>query len=239
MDIERFVEQAIDLANRVSSDARERRRRRRKRRRRAMRRFFRTAGMMALAALLIVFTMLATGRLLGPRGVEGLLALPILLGAAWAVILYVSRAGKPSLQSVSKSDLAELPAHTEEWLERQRWSLPPAARSRLDAIALRLEALTPQLARLDPAAPAALEVRRLLADELPELVHGYQKVPATLQQKPLHGGPSPDRQLLDGLATIDEEIGRMHARLAADDLHALATQRRFLETKYKRDDKLE
>ncbi len=78
-------------------------------------------------------------------------------------------------------------------------------------------------------------MRRLLAEELPELVRGYQKVPRALRGQPLHGGHSPDRHVIEGLATIDEEIGRMQARLAADDVRALATQQRYLEIKYKGD----
>jgi hypothetical protein len=95
---------------------------------------------------------------------------------------------------------------------------------------------TRSLAALDPQTVPAADFRRLVGEELPELIRGYQKVPRALQSQPLHGGPSPDRQLVAGLATIDEEIGRMHTRLATDDLHALATQQRFLESKYKRDD---
>jgi hypothetical protein len=70
-------------------------------------------------------------------------------------------------------------------------------------------------------------------------VNVYQKVPRALQQQPLHGGPSPDRQLVEGLTTVEEAIGRIHERLAADDMRALATQQRYLEIKYKGDGELE
>ncbi|HEY0269622.1 MAG TPA: hypothetical protein VGC10_01365, partial [Sphingomonas sp.] len=92
-----------------------------------------------------------------------------------------------------------------------------------------------QLATLDPKMPEALEARRLIADELPELIRGYRKVPQSLRRQPMDGGLSPDRQLADGLRTIDEEIARMNARLASADLKALATQNRYLEIKYKGD----
>ena len=48
-------------------------------------------------------------------------------------------------------------------------------------------------------------------------------------------GPSPDRQLIDGLAVVDGELARMTAQLASGDLHKLATQGRYLELKYKGD----
>jgi len=152
--------------------------------------------------------------------------------STWAAILFVAFRRK-SPRVIAKSDLPQLPARADEWLQTQRASLPAEAQSQIDAIALRLEALSPQLQALDPHAPVALEARRLLSEELPELVRGYQKIPAALQRVPLHGGPSPNGQLVQGLATIDEAIARMHEGLAAGDLRALAVQQRFLESKYK------
>jgi hypothetical protein len=162
---------------------------------------------------------------------------PLAVITTWAAILFVAyrRPRLPAPVAMTQSDLPQLPARTEEWIEFQRGSLPFAAQQRLDNITIKLEALTPQLRALDPQTATAVEARRLLGEDLPELVRGYQKVPETLQRQPLHGGPSPERRLIDGLATIDEEIGRLHERLAADDLHALATQQRYLEIKYKRD----
>jgi hypothetical protein len=71
-------------------------------------------------------------------------------------------------------------------------------------------------------------------------VNGYQKVPRALAQQASDRGPSPDRQLLEGLSTIKDQLGRLHERMAANELHALATHHRYLELKYKDDaDKLE
>jgi hypothetical protein len=61
-------------------------------------------------------------------------------------------------------------------------------------------------------------------------------VPRELTQKPLYGGATPERQLIDGLGTIDQQLSRLHERLAKSDLHAFATHQRYLELKYKRDD---
>ena len=114
--------------------------------------------------------------------------------------------------------------------------LPFAAQTKLDSIAMRLEALAPQVAAVSSDRPGASELKRLLGEELPELVRGYLKVPRALQSQPLHGGLSPEKQLIEGLGTIDEQIGRLHEQLAADDLRALATHQRYLDLKYKRDD---
>jgi hypothetical protein len=237
---ERIFEEAADLVRWLDSDSRRRaRRRRRQRRRRTFKKILKTWAWMVFATCLVVGGMISTGHLLGPRGVEGLLALPVVLVAVWGAILYASFGRRKAAllpQALVQSDLAQLPARTEEWLDDQRRALPAAAQSQLDTIVSKLELLAPQLQKLDPQTPAAVEVRRLLGEELPELVRGYQKVPSTLQRQPLYGGPSPDRQLIDGLSTIEQEIGRMHTRLATDDLHALATQQRYLESKYKTDD---
>lgn len=234
---ERFLELATDVIRSVSGDdAAERARRSYKRQMRAFVRLVKIALLMLLSAIVIPVAMITAGLLLGPRGVEGLIAAPLAVLTAWAAILYFGLRKRSTPRTIAKSDLPQLPARTEEWLDQQRHALPAEAQHQVDTIALRLEALAPQVRALDPQAPAAVEIRRLLAEELPDLVNGYQKVPRTLQRQPLHDGPSPARRLVEGLATIDEEIGRMHTRLAADDLHTLATQQRFLEIKYKGDD---
>jgi hypothetical protein len=100
---------------------------------------------------------------------------------------------------------------------------------------VRLETLAPQLATLDEREPAAAEVRKLIGEQLPELIKGYARVP-----EPLRGvdrnGKTPDAQLAEGLQLIDQEISQMSAQLAEGDLNLLATRGRFLEIKYRDDD---
>jgi hypothetical protein len=232
-----------ELVRRLASDVAYRTKRRRKKQRTLLKRFLRAGLMMMFVTFVVIPSMIAGGFLLGPKGVEGLIAAPLLLFLSYAGILYWTFKRRPELPATftalpAGSAIAQLPAQTDDWLEQQRSFLPYAAQTKLDSIGKRLEALAPQVEKLDPAQPVASELRRLLGEELPELVSGYRKVPSGLQQKPLHDGPSPERQLLEGLDTIDEQIGRMHERLAAEDLHALATHQRYLDLKYKRDDEL-
>jgi hypothetical protein len=208
------------------------------RRKRRLMKWIKVALALVIATIVIPIALITTGFFLGPRGTEGLIATPLAVITAWALILFFATRKKKSPIALPKNEIAALPAHTSEWLDFQRQGLPWAAQQKLDDISLKLESLTPQLRRLDPQAPGAIEARRLLAEELPELVNGYQKLPPSLQRKPLHGGPTPEHRLIDGLATIDDEISHLHDRLAADDLHALATQQRYLELKYKSKDKL-
>ena len=196
-------------------------------------------ALMAAAAIVIPVALITFGVLLGPRGTEGLIITPLAVLTAWAAILFWALRSRPTRRAIARSDLPELPERTAEWLDRQRPKLPAGAQHELDAISQRLEALRPQVQGLDPQTLEALELRRLIADELPELVHGFQKVPLALRRKPLHDGPSPERRLVEGLRTVDEQVGRLHERLADGDLQDLAAHQRYLELKYKRDDELE
>jgi len=134
-------------------------------------------------------------------------------------------------EALATTELTALPLQTEIWLENQRKALPAPAVSLVDSIGVKLETLAPQLERLNPQEPAAQEVRRLLADHLPELVNGYQSIPAPLRREE-RNGRVPEKQLIEGLSVIDAEIGRMSEAMASGDLDKLATQNRFLELKY-------
>jgi hypothetical protein len=238
-----FVELAIDLARAAQDRRRRARQRHGQRRRRARRpsRFMRVLNAVVLmfaAAVLIPVVAISLGLLLG-HGYQGLIASPLAVLLAWALILFFALRTRVTPRTIARADIARLPAQTGEWLEHQRARLPFAAQSLLESISVSLEGLAPQVQGLDAALPEAVEVRRLIAEELPGLVDGYQKLPQALRRKPLHDGPTPEQRLLDGLATIDEQLNRVHNRLAEADLHRLATHQRYLELKYKDEDELE
>jgi hypothetical protein len=236
--LDRLFEEAASLMRKL--DAEQHFQRRKKRAQRKLRKFVRLAGLLFLSSVVIVVAMISTGLLFGPRGIEGLLALPAVLFSTWAAILYFGLRTRPAPKALpAGADVKQLPAQTEEWLEAQRALLPAAARPTVDRILHRLETMAAQVESLDPKSAAAHEVRRLIGEELPELVQGYRKLPRQLQAQNTTVGKSPDRQLVEGLATIDEQIERMQADLAEADLRALATQQRYLELKYKKDKKLE
>lgn len=230
IDSNSILNHAEDLIRRISPEGRARARRIRERRRRAM---LRVMNRMFLAAIAIVLAAVAFGLFVAPIGIEGAMAALVAIAVAWVVIGYASRTPELTPETMTQTDLPLLPQRTEEWLERQRPALPAPAARLLDGIGVKLEALAPQLVGLDPREPAAAEVRKLLSDDLPSLVNGYQRVPASLRKAGRDGGLSPDRQLADGLGVIDSEIARMTEQLAAGDLKQLATQGRYLELKYK------
>ena len=95
-------------------------------------------------------------------------------------------------------------------------------------------ALAPRLASLDANEPAAAEIRKLVGEQLPEFIKGYERVPSALRGVE-RNGKSPDQQLVEGLSVIGREIDEMAAQLAQGDLDALSTRGRYLEIKYQGD----
>ena len=164
----------------------------------------------------------------------GLLGGLLVLAAMIAVTLAIALAPKPAPPSETKLrtvDLKALPAQTERWLAAQRPNLPASARSVADRIGERLESLSPQLGRVDGNTETALEIRRLVGEQLPAFVADYSRVPAYLRNVE-RNGRTPDAELVAGLRLIEQEIADMTARLAQSDLDSLQTRGRFLEIKY-------
>lgn len=166
-----------------------------------------------------------------PLGTTGVM---VALGAMIAAVLLISALPgerRVAKEALARTDLSALPLQTEIWLENQRKALPSPAVTLVDSIGVKLETLAPQLERLGEQDPAAQEVRRLLADHLPELVTGYRSIPEPLRREE-RNGRVPEQQLIEGLSVIDAEISRMSETLASGDLDKLAVQNRFLELKY-------
>ncbi|CAN5345985.1 hypothetical protein BH09PSE3_BH09PSE3_05050 [soil metagenome] len=199
----------------------------------------RSAGRKAMriiwAAGAILLTVIVAGFILptgvGTTGVmiAGLVFLLVALG-----VIMMPGERLPDAAALPTTALAQLPLRTESWLAGQRALLPAPAQRLSDGIGLKLEALAPQLQTLDEREPAAAEIRRLIADELPELIKGYGRVPAALRQNGVDG-MAPDKQLIDGLTVVDSELSRMSEQLARGDLEKLATQGKYLELKYQGD----
>lgn len=196
----------------------------------------RNAGLMrkvkyAFWAVLAVVLGSAVAGFVLPLGITGvMIALGVMIAALLLIALLPTETRVKS-EALAQTPLTALPLQTEIWLENQRKGLPAPAITLVDSIGVKLETLAPQLERLDPQDPAAQDVRRLLADHLPELVTGYQSIPQPMRRAK-RNGRVPEQQLVDGLGVIDAEIARMSEQLASGDLNKLATQNRFLELKY-------
>lgn len=175
------------------------------------------------------------GVMINGIGLGGLaIALGLSGAAIWAFLTY-PKMPMPTRNSLKNSDLARLAGQTEIWLEQQRAALPPPAVALIENIGLRLDELSPQLARIGEGDPAAREVRTLVGEHLPELINGYRELPDSLKQR-ASGRSSPEDQLIGGLRVIDQEIESMTLKIAKGELDKLATRERFLELKYDRGD---
>jgi hypothetical protein len=230
-DPNRVMADAEALLQRVSPEGRRLAQRQRERRNRQLAKAF---GRALGATVAIILAATAIGWVI-PIGQIGFLAALIAILAAWVIIFAMSHEPQETPQSLAVSDISLLPQKTEAWLQRQRPALPAPAQRLADGIGLKLEQLAPQVASLDPNEPAAAEVRKLLSVELPELIEGYTRVPPSLRQG-AGNGIAPDKQLVEALGVVDEELARMSADLASGDLNKLATQGRYLQLKYKDDD---
>lgn len=185
----------------------------------------------AFWAIVAVVLASAVAGFIAPIGITGVMIAIGVMIAALALIALLPGERAVAADRLAETELTALPLQTEIWLENQRKALPAPAVTLVDSIGVKLETLAPQLERLNPQDPAALEVRRLLSDHLPELVTGYQSIPAPLRREE-RNGRVPEQQLVEGLSVIDAEIARMTQSLASGDLDKLATQNRFLELKY-------
>ncbi len=200
-------------------------------RRRAASGIAKRVGYAAAADLAILVVAVTLGWYI-PIGMGGVLLAIALMAVVTATLLFASLTPPVRAEHLTAVPLKALPLKTEQWLETQRALLPGPVQTLVDGIGVRLEALAPQLATLDEQQPAATEVRKLIGEQLPELIRDYGKVPADLRTVE-RNGRTPDAQLADGLRLIDEEISQMSAQLAQGDLDLLETRGRFLEIKYR------
>ncbi|WNO54312.1 hypothetical protein [Stakelama saccharophila] len=196
----------------------------------------RRLGRIAVADIAIVIGALVVGWMV-PLGMGGALLVMALLIAATLALAIFPLAPEVTVETLTQTPLKALPVQTEQWLEKRRPALPAPARTLVDSIGVRLETLAPQLATLDEREPAAAEVRKLVGEQLPELIKGYERVPEPLRRRE-RNGRTPDQQLTDGLKLIEEEIGEMTEQLAEGDLNLLATRDRYLQIRYREDDAL-
>ncbi|ANI78301.1 hypothetical protein [Sphingobium sp. EP60837] len=166
-----------------------------------------------------------------PLGTTGVMVALGIMIAALLLIAALPTEPRVKTAALAATPLPALPLQTEIWLDNQRKALPPPALTLADSIGVKLETLAPQLERLTDQEPAAQEIRKLLSDHLPELVTGYESIPAPLRREE-RNGRIPEQQLVEGLTVIDTELARISETLASGDIDKLAVQNRFLELKY-------
>jgi hypothetical protein len=192
---------------------------------------FRKIGRICMAGGAVLIAAALFGMLIQPLGFAGVMAVTLLLIGVAILFGKWPPFPEPRQADLPKADLKQLAGRTEIWLEAQRPALPAPARQLVDGIGVQLDLLAPQLQTLDPATPAAGNIRKLVGEDLPELVAGYQRIPAGLRGE-AHAGRTPDETLVGGLKMLEREIGEAARSLAAGELDKLATRERYLQLKY-------
>ena len=192
---------------------------------------YKKLGRVLVAGGIVLIGAALFGALIKPLGFTGLLALMVLLIGIAVLFGKWPPFPEPRQADLPKADLKQLAGRTEIWLEAQRPALPAPARQLVDGIGVQLDLLAPQLQTLDAATPAAANIRKLVGEDLPELVAGYQRIPAGLRGE-AHAGRTPDETLLGGLKMLEREIGDAARSLAAGEIDKLATRERYLQLKY-------
>ena len=151
----------------------------------------------------------------------------ILLMATGSMFLPSGR-WSASRRALSTEELLALAGDTEEWLLTQRPLLPGRALPKLDTILAHLQDIQPHLAGVFPNGMLAWEVRRLLANHLPRLVHAYAELPTLARER-----DEERERLIKGLDTIGDELARLCLEASRERLFDFETQGRFLDIRYR------
>lgn len=191
----------------------------------------RKAVRIALAVTTVLVVTMGAGLLLGGIGFTGLF-LAILAAIVLAVIFGTwPRLRIPEVGELNRGDVKTLVGNTELWLESRRPALPAPAAGLLDRIGSQLDVLGVQLEGLDDKRPEAVEIRKLIGENLPDVVSTYTRIPAHLRTEP-QAGRSPDEQLTESLGRISTELDGITRQLASGEIDGLAVRTRYLGYKY-------
>src|SRR3546814_4243228 len=137
---------------------------------------FKKIGRMFMAGGAVLIAAAIFGAVIQPLGFTGVMAVTLLLIGVAVLFGKWPPFPEPRQADLPKADLRQLAGRTEIWLEAQRPALPAPARQLVDGIGVQLDLLAPPLQTLDAASPAAANIRKLVGEDLPELVAGYQRL---------------------------------------------------------------
>lgn len=188
------------------------------------------AGIFALLVGTTLWSMV-----ISPIGLMGFLLMLFGIFAVVVLAALFSGEGEVRADSIAQASLPQIADRTDRWLDQQRRALPAPAQHLTDAIARQLHALGPQFEALDASRPEAHEIRRLVAEDLPDLVERYRRVPDHLRRENRNGRVA-EQELVEGLAVVNQQIDEIGRTLAARDMDRLSSHKRYLELRYQGDD---
>lgn len=187
-------------------------------------------GFVALVAIALFWAIV-----IGPIKALAILLLMVAAAGVFVAASLFSREPDIAIDRIAQGALPDIADKTDRWLAQQRRALPAPAQQLADQIGARIANLRPQLATIEAASPEAHELRRLMGEELPDLVTKYGSVPGHLRKED-RNGRVPEQELVDGMRLLDAEIDGIARTLGAADMDRLSSQKRYLELRYKGDD---
>ena len=196
-----------------------------------MRHLAKKAVRIFIAIVAILAAAGVAGAILNGIGFGGVMLTVLAMVVATLVLARYPRLKTPKRADLNTGDVKQLVGRTELWLEHQRADLPAPAVELVNAIGVELDELQPQLANVDQNHPTAGQIRKLVGEDLPEMIEGFRRIPPSMRTQQ-NAGTTPARQLEDGLRLINTELASINRQLAQGSLDDLAIRGRFLEYKY-------
>jgi hypothetical protein len=191
----------------------------------------RKAVRIAIAVALVAVVTMGAGLLMDGIGITGLFFAVLAAAVAVAVFSLWPRIGVPEIGKINRGDVKTMVGNTELWLESRRPALPAPAVNIVDRIGGQLDILGVQLEGIGENRPEAVEIRKLIGENLPDIVSTYTRIPAHLRTE-RQGGSTPDEQLTTSLGRISGEIDQITRDLAAGEIDGLAVRTKYLGYKY-------
>jgi hypothetical protein len=195
------------------------------------------AKRVAAAVIAVGLVMAATivlGVIVDGIGLGGFVLALVAMAAAGFYFL-LPRREKPIVDYKEDMPNQAVVQRLDSLLVRKRAALPAPAARQIDAISRQLPLLECRLAETQMLDPLAQDARRLMGKHLPELIERYERVPAAYRAERDGEGLTVDERFVQGLDAAGSALDELGRKLAREDMDALETQGRFLESRYRDD----
>jgi len=193
--------------------------------------FMRRAARVGVAIGIVSLLTIIVG-LITPIGMFGFLAAVGLAIGIAALLAFMPSAERSAAAPATDLPNGEMVQRFDSYLYRTRGALPAPAQAEVDQLSAVLPSLKQTLERVDTYDPNAQDARRLMSVHLPGLIERYAHVPAAFRSEKDGDGMTADQRLVEALAASRAALGEISEKLARDDLAALETQGRFIQSRY-------
>ncbi|RDC60621.1 hypothetical protein HME9302_01835 [Alteripontixanthobacter maritimus] len=197
--------------------------------------FLKTIRNLSIVTLMVLVGAIVVGMVINGLGFGGIVTTALVLLAAWLAVGMLGKVKIPKRAELNKGNVQQMVGRTELWLEAQRPALPAPAADLVTDMGVQLDTLGLQLEKVDQNHPAAHKVRKLVGEDLPEMIDGYRSIPETMRYEQQGGSSdtlSPTHKLVKGMELIRDEINSVNRQLAQGSIDDLSIRTRYLDYKY-------